>query len=470
MEYARIIQGGMGVAVSSWRLANAVSAHGQLGVVSGTALDVVLCRRLQNGDPGGHLHAAMSQFPIPEVAERIWDRYFIPGGIGTNVPYKSKPIHSLRPPKLLEELMLVASFVEVWLARRGHSGPVGMNLLEKIQLPTLPTLYGAMLAGVQVILMGAGIPRAIPGLLRNLARGERAEQRLDVLGGEAKICFDPKKFGFGEPLPQPKFFGIVASASLAQLLAKKCDPGADGFVVEGPSAGGHNAPPRGSLVLSERGEPVYSDRDLVDLEKLRELGLPFWMAGSYGSNRGLQEAIALGAQGVQVGTAFAFCDESGFDPDLKSEVLRRCASNQMGVFTDPKASPTGFPFKVASVQGSLSDASVAAARNRVCDLGFLRQCYQGTDGKIGFRCPAEPVEDYVRKGGDPADCEGRVCVCNGLLAAIGLGQQRRDFREPALVTAGDDLAHLKRFLGPSKTTYTAADVIDSLLGDSVTVC
>ena len=47
-----IIQGGMGAGVSSWRLARAVSSTGQLGVVSGTALDVILARRLQEGDPG----------------------------------------------------------------------------------------------------------------------------------------------------------------------------------------------------------------------------------------------------------------------------------------------------------------------------------------------------------------------------------------------------------------------------------
>ena len=44
-----IIQGGMGAAVSSWRLAKAVSRRGQLGVVSGVALDLILARRLQDG-------------------------------------------------------------------------------------------------------------------------------------------------------------------------------------------------------------------------------------------------------------------------------------------------------------------------------------------------------------------------------------------------------------------------------------
>ncbi len=50
----RLIQGGMGVGVSGWELARKVSMHGQLGVVSGTALDTILVRRLGKGDFGAH--------------------------------------------------------------------------------------------------------------------------------------------------------------------------------------------------------------------------------------------------------------------------------------------------------------------------------------------------------------------------------------------------------------------------------
>jgi hypothetical protein len=71
-----VIQGGMGVAVSSWPLARAVAAAGQLGVISGTALDAVLARRLQDGDPGGHLRMALAAFPVPEMAEHVLARYF----------------------------------------------------------------------------------------------------------------------------------------------------------------------------------------------------------------------------------------------------------------------------------------------------------------------------------------------------------------------------------------------------------
>ncbi|MBT3687321.1 MAG: nitronate monooxygenase, partial [Actinobacteria bacterium] len=60
-ELPLLIQGGMGVAVSDWRLARAVSLTGQLGVVSGTAIESVMVRRLQLGDPGGHTRRAMSR-------------------------------------------------------------------------------------------------------------------------------------------------------------------------------------------------------------------------------------------------------------------------------------------------------------------------------------------------------------------------------------------------------------------------
>jgi len=61
----------MGVGVSKWRLANAVSRAGALGVVSGTVLDQVLARRLQDGDPGGHMRRGLDHFPFPEMAERV---------------------------------------------------------------------------------------------------------------------------------------------------------------------------------------------------------------------------------------------------------------------------------------------------------------------------------------------------------------------------------------------------------------
>jgi NAD(P)H-dependent flavin oxidoreductase YrpB (nitropropane dioxygenase family) len=467
-----IIQGGMGVGISGWPLARAVSKLGQLGVVSGTALDVVLARRLQVGDPGGHIRRALAHFPFPSVAQRILDRYFLPDGKPVAKPFRPKPLLTERAPARQAELLIAANFAEVFLAREGHDRPVGINYLEKIQLPTLPSLYGAMLAGVGYVLMGAGIPRAIPGILDMLADNQLVELRIDVKGStggtdEPFIArFDPASVtgGASLQLTRPHFIAIISSAPLATMLARKSSGGVDGFVVERHVAGGHNAPPRGRMQLSIAGEPVYGERDAPDLSAIRELGLPFWLAGSYAEPHRIAEALDLGAAGVQVGTAFAYCDESGLDPELKARALQMSRAGEARIFTDPVASPTGFPFKVVQMEGTLSEPPLAEARERICDLGYLREAYRKPDGQIGWRCSAEPVDDYLRKGGALEDTVGRKCICNALLATIGLGQVRAGGQhELPLLTSGDDVATVARFLKPGATTYTAADVVDALL-------
>ena len=468
----RIIQGGMGVGVSDWRLAKAVSQLGQLGVVSGTGLSVLLARRLQQGDLGGHMRRAIAQFPVPGVAQRILDQHFIEGGKPAGQPFAPTPMPNLHLGQALTELTVVANFVEVFLAKEGHGGVVGINYLEKVQVPTLASLYGAMLAGVDYVLMGAGIPRFIPGALDHLAKGEATELRIDVedsVAGEQHLDrFDPVAF-YGRqspPLRRPAFLAIISSATLAMTLARKSNGKVDGFVIEGATAGGHNAPPRGALQLSDRGEPIYGVRDDVDLGKVRELGLPFWLAGGFAEPEKLAQAIAAGASGVQVGTAFAFCEESGIAEDLKQKVIQMCQEGPVDVFTDPAASPTGFPFKVLHVAGTLSEPAEYERRTRVCDAGYLRRAYRRTDGTVGYRCAAEPPEQYVAKGGLLEDTIGRKCLCNALFANIGLAQPfRTGGFEGALVTAGDDVANLPRLLKPGHSTYTAADVLRYLLKD-----
>lgn len=463
----------MGAGVSDWRLARAVSQTGQLGVVSGTALAAILVRRLQVGDLDGQMRRALEKFPVPGVAARILEDYYIPGGKAPNAPFKLTPLPSLQPGADFVALTVAANFVEVFLAKEGHPGLIGINFLEKIQFPTLPSIFGAMLAGVDYVLMGAGIPRSIPGVLDRLARGEAVELKIDVEGalpGEEYLStFDPSAF-WGDRAPtlkRPLFLGIVASATLAMTLARKSNGQVDGFVVEGETAGGHNAPPRGALQLSPEGEPVYGPRDVPDLEKIRELGLPFWLAGSYGSPDKLAEARRLGAAGIQVGTAFAFCEESGVRPDLKQQILQLSREGKAEVFTDPLASPTGFPFKVVQLPGTLSDGAASHPRTRLCDLGYLRHAYRKSDGTLGYRCPAEPAADFVRKGGAAADSEGRLCVCNGLVSTIGLAQIHPDnTTDLPLLTAGNDVAHVARYLQPGHSSYTAGEVVRYLLSEA----
>jgi nitronate monooxygenase len=266
------------------------------------------------------------------------------------------------------------------------------------------------------------------------------------------------------PLLRPKFLPIVASNTLAVTLLRKANGRIDGFVVEGPTAGGHNAPPRGKPQWSGAGEPIYGERDKVDLQKMRELGLPFWLAGGYGSAEKLREALAAGATGVQVGTAFAFCAESDLRDDYKQALLKKALSGETKVFTDSSASPTGYPFKVAQLEGTISEPEVYLARPRICDLGYLREAFRTAAGTIDYRCAAQPVSIYLSKGGEIEDTVGRICLCNALVANVGHPQVRAgNYVETGLVTSGDDLSEIPSFLPPGMPDYNAADVIAKLL-------
>ena len=458
----------MGVAVSDWRLANVVARNGQLGVVSGTALDSVLVRRLQLGDPCGAIRRALSEFPWPDMAQRSLDTFFVPGGKSADESFKLAPLARMRLRTSLLELLVVANFVEVFLAKEGHSGPVGINYLEKIQLPNVPSILGAMLAGVEVVLVGAGIPMAIPGVLDSLSHWETVEFNLGVEQNPDRHSyvqrFDPREYCTGElpELARPNFLAIIASDTLAKTMVKRASGYVNGFVVEHHSAGGHNAPPRRVRGADPDAPPQYGERDLPDLEVIADIGRPFWLAGSNASPEKLAEARAAGAHGIQVGTAFAFSRESGILAEIKHRVLRKQKAGTLKVRTDFNSSPTGFPFKVIELDGTVSDEETYAARERMCDLGYLRRLYAKGESNVGYRCPSEPERNFLAKGGTMEDTIGKRCLCNGLLATVGLGQTRDGVSEPPVVTSGDDWAFLPHVTRGDDVDYGAVDVIEYL--------
>ncbi|MCC6550929.1 MAG: nitronate monooxygenase [Ignavibacteriaceae bacterium] len=461
----KIISGGMGVGVSSPRLANVVSKMGGLGTLSGVAADRWLARMLQHGDPDGKIRAALSHFPFRETAKRIIDTFFVDGGLAENQAYKVLPVFTFKTPKILIDLTVCANFVLVMLAKEACASPVNINYLEKIQLPHVYSFAGAMLAGVDYITMGAGIPIQVPGILDSLAEGKPACYRINVDGRTEPAVqkFDLAEH-FKEEIPKlkrPGFFPIISSNLLADLFMTKSSGSIEGFIVELPTAGGHNAAPRGKFPLNENGEPVYGPKDVIDFEKIAKHNKPFWIGGSYASPSHIKYAQSLGANGVQVGTIFALSEESGILKVYKDQIRKLAFNNQLIVKTDLLASPTGFPFKVIQLPGTLSEAAVYDARTRICNQGFLTTPYERPDGIIGFRCASERFDQFVRKGGKIEETAERRCLCNGLIA----GSEMTNPGEPPILTLGDDTSFLKHLMKHEDDTYTAADAMNYLLSE-----
>ncbi|MDO8650246.1 MAG: nitronate monooxygenase [Candidatus Berkelbacteria bacterium] len=476
----------MGVGVSGWELARAVALRGQAGIVSGTGMALVIPRLLQEGDRDGSIRRALDHFPIPKLGQMVWNRYYEEGGIDQNEQYKSIPMPDHEPRELMRALLIFSAFAAVYLAKEGHDGLIGINLLEKLQAPHLYESLGAILAGVDFFVVGAGLGDQFPKMIDDLYRSEIASYNIDVKKGDGfdagtyEMTFDPKtvigpedfqKLGVEKPL----CLFIVSTPLAAMVLMRRTkDLPPDGFVVEGPKAGGHNAEPRGEFARNERGEPIYDleGKDNPGYKYFRDLGLPFWIAGESCSPEALQRALDLCACGVQIGTAFSFARESGIIAAIKRRSVQDALNGMYDVYTSLRASPTGYPFKIVMREGTLWELRVYNERNRICDIGYLREAYWKKDKQgnktIGWRCSSEPIDDYRNKNGSPDKIEGSVCVCNGLMATIGLGQFRKKEgrREPPLITSGDDVSFIRSLehtLGPDGL-YGAKDVIDYVLG------
>lgn len=464
-----IIQGGMGIAVSNWELAKTVSLQGQLGVVSGTAIDNVLARRLQDGDKSGICRRAMAHFPNQDIVQRVLAKYFIEGGKATDAPYVMVPKITLEQKREAQEILILANFVEVWLAKEGHNGLIGINFLHKIQMTTAASVFGAMLAGVDYIIMGAGIPRELPRLIRQFEKLEIGSVPVDVIGGPAApTTLNPLDFVKSDTLiKKPKFLAIISVDVLGTYLARDAETRPDGFIIEHNSAGGHNAPPRGKYEFDADGEPIYGPKDIADLEKMKKLGLPFWLAGTYGNPAKVKAALESGAAGVQVGTLFAISNHSGFSDKTRSQLISQLKKDSLEIKTDVKASPTSFPIKIAKLEGHTSTPEGFAARPKLCDLGYLREPVLSDSGRTIYRCPSEPDDQFLKKGGAVEELAGRKCLCNGLMANIGLAQTRRDgYVEAPIVTLGSDIEGAKELLKKFPTGYGADDAVKWLLSAS----
>jgi len=512
LKNIKLIQGGMGAYVSNWRLARAVAMERPgvtAGTVSGIGLDVGYARLLELGDPGANIRHALEAFDEcfeTKIGKEFISRYFISGGKAPDAKFSHFPLQtvlaadgsdtlspSTQPgiptmltvaPEVIERVILTA-FAEVWLAKAGHTGRIFINFLKKIELPLVFAMYGAMLAGVDGIVVGAGSPEGLPAICVKLAQHEAVSMDISMLyresGESFQLLFDPKSVAGGllakRPILKPAFLAIASLDPLVQALAQSPTGAPDGFIIEHHTAGGHNAGPQGPMVRDEFGQPKYGLADEPNLVAIRAVGLPFWLAGGYGSKEKLQQALDAGAAGVQVGTNFALAGESGMKPEYRNAIMEELkkGTDEAALVRTTLFSPTGYPFKVVQLKGTLAEESVYKERRKVCDIALLQQRGLMKPDELGNRrifqrCPAGPLDAFVRDRGLPQNTEEKRCLCNGLLSTVGLAQAlTRDgvtTYEPAIVTLGNHLEGVRRLSSNGQWIYWAKDAVEDILGEA----
>ena len=450
-----LIQAGMGAYISCSRLANATSRLGALGVVSSVGLRHIVPQQVRSGDQEA-IEIAKT-FPVARYVEELLS--YAPGGkrqnraIPMDVPDAVKGAFAKR-------LSAISAYVEVMRAKKGHRGMVGINVMWKCALTVLPSIYGALLAGVDAFLCGAGVPMELPEIIGKMRRGEDLEYD-PLTGTGTHVHMQISEDGTADVLqsrPMPKLLPILSNFAFCKRLLETWNKRVEGsrpdaFVLENHAAGGHNAQPRDKVAFGEL------DQINAYFDKVKELGVPIYVAGAFlhgGTRKDLLYWQERGAYGIQVGSRFALSEESGLRDDLKKRALEAARDGTLRVVTDTRLSPTGFPFKFVPMEGTLGEQSVRDAQKRGCDLGYLLQSRMltlpdGSEREV-YICPAMPEHQYVALGGKLEDTEGRVCLCNALLATAGYSKPDR----PALVTLGESAVE-------SSERLTARQVVEDIL-------
>jgi len=262
----------MGAGVSSWRLAQAVSKVGQLGVVSGTGLAEVVARRLQDGDPGGHTRRAFEQFPFPQMAQRVLDTLFVPGGKPKDIPYRRLPTLDLDGKKEPMEHSIVGNFVEVFLAREGHANPVGINYLEKIQCPAVLALNKVDLLDKEQLLPVIDWYSSLHPFTAVVPVSALKGDGTDILLNElvSRLPEGPQYYPDDIPTDSTERFIV------AELIREK-------------------------IFLRTHQEVPYSTAVLIDSFKENEQGGPVVIHATILVERGSQKGIIIGRQGKMLG-------------------------------------------------------------------------------------------------------------------------------------------------------------------------
>lgn len=333
-----IIQGGMGVGVSLSPLASAVAREGGVGIVSSACLDRLVSKR------------------------------------------ENKKFNTYE-----------ATCEEVSLAKAA-GGFAGINIMVALVKDYESSVRGALDAGADMIISGAGLPLNLPAI---------------------------------QPPKDTALVPIVSSARAFDLICKKWERlgyRPDAVVLEGPLAGGH---------LGFKMEQIDLESNKLEnlLPPVKDMAIkygdiPIIVAGGIYTHADIVRFLAMGADGVQMGTRFLATEESSAPPEYKEAVL--LAKEEDIIVAHKPGSPCGLPFRVIK-QSPMYVSATKRLRPPKCDKGYV--LLKDAEGKF-TRCPAKESNE---------EC---FCICNGLLSSAGYNPDK----EEPLFTVGTNAARVDKIV------------------------
>ena len=316
-ELLPIVQGGMGIGVSSHSLAGTVAAMGGVGTLS--AVDA----RRHHPDLMARTEGLSSRIGQDEDTRRQVD--------AANREAVAREIHAAR-------------------TKSQGRGLIAMNVMRAVS-DYAGYVKASLEAGVDAIVVGAGLPLDLP----DLAQDHPNALLIPILSDSRGVQLIVKKWERKKRLP-------------------------DAIVIEHPRlAGGHLGAAKIADLNDPRFdfERVIPE----SLAFLRAAGIekniPLIAAGGIRSNADIRRLQSLGAAGVQLGTPFAVTLEGDAHPEFK-RVLAEARDEDMVEFTSVAGLPAravGTPWLKAYLKIEDRLQAVAHAKKR-CTKAFdcLAQC------------------------------------------------------------------------------------------------
>ena len=205
------------------------------------------------------------------------------------------------------------------LVRSSTDRPFGMNLFVQPRPAPDPATVNKALARLQPLYAEFGIEPSVPPQWC-----EDFEAQFDTLielrPAVASFTFGIITKSHAERLHAAGIYVIGTATTVAEAEAWEL-VGADAVCASGMESGGH----RGTF-LGDFQASMIGTLSLVP-QCVDRLGIPVIAAGGIMDGRGIAAALALGAQAVQMGTAFLVCPESGIGPAYREAMARASATD-----------------------------------------------------------------------------------------------------------------------------------------------